>query len=141
MLISVGTSIYNLVQSQTENVQVSTPNYFPSEPIMIYLKRSKLTLSSTAPGSMPNLSAMGTIRSGRLQLFVNERETLVKFGRYRLKKQSQFTSYRCRGDYKFLNIYLNAKREKHTKFLLCQCKQLFRCLHAYQLAAGRGQES
>ena len=29
-----------------------------------------LTLSRTAPGSIPNLSAIGIIRSGRLQVFV-----------------------------------------------------------------------
>lgn len=33
-----------------------------------------LTLSRTAPGSMPNLSAMGTIRSGRLQVVLVQRK-------------------------------------------------------------------
>lgn len=35
----------------------------------------KLTLSRTAPGSMPNLSAMVTIRSGRLQVGIVKKET------------------------------------------------------------------
>ena len=35
----------------------------------------KLTLSRTAPGSMPNLSAMLTIRSGRLQVSIVKKET------------------------------------------------------------------
>jgi len=57
-------------QQQTISLQI----------LIMNMVSSILTLSSTAPGSMPNLSAMGTIRSGRLQLFVDEWETLVKFG-------------------------------------------------------------
>jgi len=36
MLVSVGTSIYNLVQSQTEDVEVSTANYFLQILVMMY---------------------------------------------------------------------------------------------------------
>lgn len=64
MFISVGTSIDNLVHSQTETGNQSAPKYSQSG-YDTYKKQRKLTLSSTAPGSIPNLSAMATIRSGR----------------------------------------------------------------------------
>lgn len=37
--------------------------------------KKMLTLSRTAPGSIPNLSAMGTILSGRLQVHILKKRT------------------------------------------------------------------
>jgi len=65
MFISVGTSIDNLEHSQTETGKQSAPKYSQSD-YDTYMKQRKLTLSSTALGSIPNLSAMATIQSGRL---------------------------------------------------------------------------
>lgn len=86
MLICVCSSINDLSHAQNRRC-FSSENSSPSS---IYMKlEMMLTLSRTAPASMPNRSAIGTILSGRLQVHLVE-----KINKNQMGIVKSFHSYR-----------------------------------------------